>query len=400
MSNAPRASVTPGCHSRNASGCRGATTTGSAVNAPFSRSVLAKWRASYSPLMGQQKARRELASPGNERSRVESMRRRHSSSCAAETAVRAAIKFSRCALRQALRSASLKDMLSEFMTLPRWRNLAGAVTLATAAGFAAGAPSDPAVLGAFDAYRAGDALKFARHARGLDESSLLAPWIDYWRLAMRLDDASNSEVREFFAAHPGTYVAELVRGDWLKVLGRRGDWPEFGREAALYPREDPEVRCYAWLSRAQLGDETVYAESRSAWLEPLELPEGCARLADQMFGDARLSTTDIWDRVRVLFERGQIAAAKATLGYLSKQEAPEERLLTEAARQPKRLLERLPRELGSRPTREAVILALLRLARSDPPGAAQALESIAPQLPEADVRYLWGRIAFEGARAH
>jgi soluble lytic murein transglycosylase len=287
------------------------------------------------------------------------------------------------------------------MTLERLRNLAAAALLAGAAGLAAGAPADQAVLGAFDAYRAGDALRFARHAREIGESSLLAPWIDYWRLAMRLDDASNAEVREFLEAHRDTYVAELLRGDWLKVLGRRGDWPEFEREAARYPREDADVRCFAWLARAQLGDETVYAEARSAWLEPAELPEGCARLADQMFGDARLTTTDIWDRVRALFERGQIASAKATLGYLSRSEAPEERLLTDAARQPKRLLERLPRDLEkSRPTREAVVLAVLRLARSDPAGAAQALERISPQLPEADARYLWGRIGYEGAREH
>ncbi len=115
---------------------------------------------------------------------------------------------------------------------------------------------------------------------------------------------------------------------------------------------------------------------------------------------SRLSLTEIWDRVRVLFERGQIAAAKSTLGYLSKQDTPEERLLTEAARQPRRLLERLPKNLEHRPTREAVVLALLRMARSEPAGAAQTLESISARLPEDDVRYLWGRIGFEGAREH
>src|SRR3954469_14183342 len=373
MSSAPRASFTPGCHSRKASGCRGATTTGSAVNAPRARSVLAKWRTSYSPLIGQQKARRSRASPGNERSRYASIRRRHSSRCAAGSAVRIAISFSRCALRQALSSVSLKDML-EFMTLRRLRNLAVAVFALVAGSAAAAAPTrDEALLAAYDAYRAGDALKFARATRSLDDSAPLAPWMDYWRLAMRLDDATNAEARAFFDAHPRTYVAELLRGDWLKVLGRRGDWPEFERELALYPREDADVRCYAWVMRAQRGDETAYDEARSAGLEPGELPEGCGRLADLMFGDGRLTVGDVWDRVRVLFERGQIAAAKTTLGYLSKHDTPEERLLTEAARQPKRLLERLPRSVESRPLREVVVLAVLRFARSDPSGAAQVL---------------------------
>ncbi len=287
------------------------------------------------------------------------------------------------------------------MTLRRLRNLAVAVFALVAGSAAAAAPTrDEALLAAYDAYRAGDALKFARATRSLDDSAPLAPWMDYWRLAMRLDDATNAEARAFFDAHPRTYVAELLRGDWLKVLGRRGDWPEFERELALYPREDADVRCYAWVMRAQRGDETAYDEARSAWLEPGELPEGCGRLADLMFGDGRLTVGDVWDRVRVLFERGQIAAAKTTLGYLSKHDTPEERLLTEAARQPKRLLERLPRSVESRPLREVVVLAVLRLARSDPSGAAQVLEQTGARLPEADVEYLWGRIGFEGAREH
>ena len=288
------------------------------------------------------------------------------------------------------------------MTLRRLRNLAAAMVFAAGAGTAAAAKptADEALLAAYDAYRAGDALKFGRAARLLDESSLLAPWVDYWRLSLRLDDATNAEVRAFFDAQTDSYVAELLRSDWLKVLGRRGDWPEFERELARYPREDADVRCYAWVMRAQRGDEAVYEEARSAWLEPGELPEGCGRLADLMFGDGRLSVSDIWERVRVLFERGQITAAKTTLGYLSKHDTPEERLLTEAARQPKRLLEHLPKAIDSRPLREVVVLAVLRMARSDPSGAAEALERIGARLPEADAQYLWGRVGFEGAREH
>ena len=46
-----------------------ATTTGSAVNAPRSRSVLTRCRPSYSPRIGQQKASLAVARPGNARAR-------------------------------------------------------------------------------------------------------------------------------------------------------------------------------------------------------------------------------------------------------------------------------------------------------------------------------------------
>jgi soluble lytic murein transglycosylase len=102
----------------------------------------------------------------------------------------------------------------------------------------------------------------------------------------------------------------------------------------------------------------------------------------------------------MLFEAGQITAAKTTLGYLSRAESPDERLLAEAAREPKRLLERLPKHLGKKSLRELAVLAVLRYARSDPAGAAKALERIAGRLPDADRDYLWGRVAYEGAREH
>src|SRR5688500_16756506 len=94
MSSAPFASVTPGCHSRKASGGRGATTTGRGVNAARLRSVLATWRASCSPLIGQQKARRQRARPGNARSSAASIRRRQASRTGGASASRAAMSRS------------------------------------------------------------------------------------------------------------------------------------------------------------------------------------------------------------------------------------------------------------------------------------------------------------------
>src|SRR2546426_10338437 len=101
------------------------------------------------------------------------------------------------------------------------------------------------------------------------------------------------------------------------------------------------------------------------WLEPRELPEGCSKLADAMMEEGQLTVSDVWRRVRVLFEYGQITAAKTALGYLPRNEAPDERMLADAARQPKRLLSRLPKDLEPRATRAVGALAVLRVARSD-----------------------------------
>jgi len=277
------------------------------------------------------------------------------------------------------------------------RNLLAALALAVPlAGQAA--PGDEAVLGAYDAYRAGDALKLERYAKKL-EGHPLDPWIDYWSLGMRLEDAPTAEVQAFLKDHADTYVAELLRGDWLKVLGKHADWAEFERQLPLYPRDDLEVRCYATLMAATRGEETPLADTLWMWLEPHELPDGCSALAQFLLDDERVTVSDVWRRVRLLFERGQITAAKTTLEYLEKRDAPDERMLAEAARQPKRLLERLPRNLERRQVREVVVLALLRYARAEPDAAARLLDGrIAARLPQADVRYLWAYIGYEAAR--
>ena len=262
------------------------------------------------------------------------------------------------------------------------------------------AADDQAVLGAYDAYNAGDPLRFAHYAKDV-EGGLLASWVAYWGLSMHLEDASLAEVRDFLERYRDTYVAERLRGEWLKVLGKRGEWAEFERERALYAREDLEIDCYGWLRKLEQDPAAAAEEAmQGMWPEPRELPEGCGRLADRLAQAKRISTADVWARVRELFQAGQITAAKTALGYLSRADAPDERLLAEAARQPKRLLDRAPKKLDKRATREVVILAVLRLARADPAGAAQALEKLAPRLPEADVDYLWGRVGYEAAREH
>lgn len=286
-------------------------------------------------------------------------------------------------------------ILKLFRSIGLALGLIGFTTLAGAAN-----ATDEAVLSAFDAYRAGDAIKFARFAKKLD-GHILAPWIEYWRLSFTLEDASSEEVAAYFARFGDTYAAERLRTDWLKVLGRRGDWDRFESESQALARDDLEIRCYRLGARIARGDEAAVSEAMPVWLEPRELPPGCASLADALAERGALSVTDVWKRVRILFGSGAITAAKTTLAYLPKGEGPDERALAEAARAPKRLLDRLPASLARRPAREVAILAAIRLARSDYQAAASELQSrLASRLAEDEMRHLWARVAYEAARQH
>jgi soluble lytic murein transglycosylase len=285
------------------------------------------------------------------------------------------------------------------MIFKQFRHLSAVLALAAASAHGA-PPREEPLLGAYDAYRAGDALKLARHAKSL-QGHLLAPWVEYWRLSMRLEDATAAEVDAFFAAHENTYVAERLRGEWLRVLGRRAQWAAFEREAPRYARDDLEIRCYGWLARLARRDDSALAEVSPMLAEPRALPVGCELLVAEMVRRGRLSVTEIWYRVRVLFENAQTSAAKDALAYLPKEESPDERLLADAARTPKRVIANPPQNLERRATREVLVLAGIRHAKADAPAMAEALEGhLAKLLPEKEVRYLWGRVAVEAARMH
>src|SRR5262245_31377836 len=158
-----------------------------------------------------------------------------------------------------------------------FRNLVAAACCVAAHGVAAQTKDvDEALIGAYDAYRAGDPMKFAKHAKKL-EGHVLTPWVDYWRLSMRLEDASNKEVREFLATYADQHVGERLRADWLRVLGKRSDWQEFDRQALRDARDDLEVNCYRSLSRLERGDPAAARDAMAMWSEPAELPEGCQR---------------------------------------------------------------------------------------------------------------------------
>jgi soluble lytic murein transglycosylase len=261
------------------------------------------------------------------------------------------------------------------------------------------APADERFLKAYDAFRAGDPLKLQKLAAGFPAGHALAPYLEFWRLKLRIEDARDADVRAFLEQQAGTYLADRLRADWLKELGKRADWESFDRELSPLVQDDVEIRCYAWLSRLVRGDDSAHEEARAVWLEPRELPDGCHALANQMTEAGRFSVDDVWRRVRLLFENGQLSAVRRALAHLPAGEKYEENLLNWAATGPKKLLASPPANLERRATREMIVLAMVRLGRNEPEAAVEVLQGkLGTRLPPEDVKYLWGRLAYEGAR--
>ena len=256
---------------------------------------------------------------------------------------------------------------------------------------------DEAVVLARDAFRAGDVAKLNK-AAALAGNHVLAPWIDYWQTSLRLDAATPEAVNAFLARNAGSLQAENLRREWLKLLGRRGQWELFQAEFPLLVNEDANTTCYSLAARWRQQDDSALAEVRRYWNTPKELPEGCVVLAEALLANGRYTSVEVWNRIRLLVEAGQMGQAKRTAAWLPREEALDARQLDAVNQSPVRQLEK-PGNLAARPARELVIFALMRLAKNDPQVAASYWDArLREKFSAEDRAYVWGQLGFAGAR--
>jgi soluble lytic murein transglycosylase len=284
--------------------------------------------------------------------------------------------------------------------------LAAPIVLAAAPREKGPAPSgqltpDEHFLAARDAFVQGNAAKFASHAAGL-RGHVLQAYIEYWELRLRLAEAEPGEVSDFLGRYGGSLVAEQLRREWLLLLGKRGEWELFDAAFTNLVNDDVETGCYRWLSRWRRGDYSVATEFRRLWMTPRDLPDGCVSIAQSEIATGRLATHDIWNRVRLLLEAGQITTAKRAINYLPAGETPDERTLNAIYNKPARFLERAEKlDLRKRVNRELVLFALTRLARSEADAAASHwTRKLQAPFSAEDRAWAWAHIATHAARQH
>ena len=200
----------------------------------------------------------------------------------------------------------------------------------------------------------------------------LALWVDYWELSSRLPEAQQLELDAFYARWPGSYVEDRLRNDWLLELGRRRDWANFSRD---FPRfrmnDDREVTCYALLVQHQAGDKVIDA-ARAAWVAQRDLDDGCNLMASTLYAAGVFSPADLWLGARLSVEGNRPRAARAAAAILSPAAAV---AVSEALDKPEAFLKRRtgPGETDDG-SAQVALLALMRLAASDPDAAAAQLE--------------------------
>lgn len=286
-----------------------------------------------------------------------------------------------------------------------WRRTIWAALLVAlpAAAFAAGSGfsvQDKALLAARDAYLAGDGFKLAGHVEKL-RGHALESYPVFWGLRLRIEDASPEEVRSFLAGQEGTLMAEQLRREWLRVLGKNGQWELFRQEFPALVKADSDVYGYALQERWLRQDPSMPAEIRSLWKSPRALPAGALPVADAMAQSGEFSIAELRDRFRLLIQAGLTMEARRVAERLPASQSMGGELIDDAARSPVAFLEQANGRLQTTAGRELVIVALMALARSDPQQAFRYWDGrLKEAFPEEDRQYVWATLASYGARRH
>ncbi len=259
---------------------------------------------------------------------------------------------------------------------------------------ATAATPDEAFVAAREAFVRNDPARLDAAAAQAREHPL-AEYLDFWRLRLRLQPphpdadsgAADAEVRRFLDRHAGTIVADLMRRDWLLDLGRRGAWDTFDGEYAKWVlRDDDEVHCQASLGRLQRG-QPAPAEARERVFSVRKLGDGCAALLEAMARSGALQQADLRARLLVAIETQAPDVIRRTTGLLEIDRAAVELALSKPSR-----------ALAQSPGSEVALIALGRLARTDPVAASERLHAGVAGLRDADLDFAWSQVAAGGMR--
>ncbi len=260
-------------------------------------------------------------------------------------------------------------------------------------------PTDAEFAAARDAYRAGDSARLERLAPRL-KGHLLEPYVLYWRLRLKLDDADPENMRAFLERYAGMPLADRLRSEWLKSLGKHGAWALFATESPPRVAEDVELACYAaqfQLQRKREGDNPAL-EVRRFWFSGQEQPESCQPLFAALLAQGALSPRDVWARFRLAHEARNFRLAARIASELPASERPLPHEFQRIDGGARVALGKGEFRWSSPSGRELALYALDRVAQSDPTAAHDVWAKWRARLPEPERLYGNLLVAYSAAR--
>lgn len=284
--------------------------------------------------------------------------------------------------------------------MPTLARLTQAVFVALAAlgaALPALAQSDADFLAARAAFDKGDRAKLNALAPKLS-GHVLAPYVAYWQLKLGLEEASPQAIWTYLERYPNTPLADRLRADWLKLLGRKSLWARFAQDYAPSVNDDIELACYNVLFQWQRDGESALSAAIPLWFTGAATPDACDPAFAALIKRGDITVADRRARFRMANEAGNLKVAQAIGADLPGKDRIADREYTEVSRDPLRALDKGAFAWTTGGGCELALFALERAARSDAGAARPAWVKWRDRLPEGDRRYGNARLAYYAAR--
>jgi soluble lytic murein transglycosylase len=233
------------------------------------------------------------------------------------------------------------------------------------------AQTDADFLAAKEAFERGERKKLDALAPALS-GHVLAPYVTYWQLKIRIDTADYDAVRAFLAQNANTPLAERLTVDWLKSLAKRGDWTRFALDYPPGSGEDVELACYGIQYRRQRDGDAALGAAKAMWATGQPTPDACEPLFQALFARGELTDADRRARFRLAVESGNLRVAHAIAADSSAKEKITPRELAAIDKDAQRALAQGAFAWKSAAGQDLALYALERAARRDADAAYAA----------------------------
>ncbi|MDP3037996.1 MAG: lytic transglycosylase, partial [Rhodocyclaceae bacterium] len=261
-------------------------------------------------------------------------------------------------------------------------------------------PEDAAFQAAREAFVKGERAGLARAVAKL-KTHPLAPWANAFQFSQQLDDGSDAGVAEFIEQQSGTYLAEKMRGDWLKWLIRKEDWTAARIQFARLERPDAEANCRGIDVRLRLGEAEAVGDARALLASAAPLPEPCLPPLTRLVVAGELPVDGLWERLRHRLALNRLKEARTLSGWLPAGETLPWGTVNSIVDHPARYLANLPEKFAeTRRDRELAMFAVQRVARGDARVAAARWQEMESRFSASERSFVWGRLALQAALKH
>jgi soluble lytic murein transglycosylase len=271
------------------------------------------------------------------------------------------------------------------------------VAAALAFACVAHAQTDADFIAAKAAFERGDLRRLDAVAPALS-GHLLERYVRYWQLSPRLDSAAPEDVQAFFTAFPDGPLTDRFRVEWLKALGKRGDWNRFALDYPLPGTEDTELACYGVQYRYQRDGAEALGAAKPLWFTGASTPDACEPLFAALIARGDLTPADRRTRMRLATANGNTRLAHVIAADLPAGDRITAKEFAAVDRDPLRALAKGDFSFKSGAGRELALYALERAARKDAGDAHEAWSKWRNRLPHADRDYGNARVAYHAAR--